>query len=62
MPSSLRSLKQLLSLFRYWQRHPLARRDLSGTVARFLRRQFGSRLLGMPVVFPWVGDTSLVIE
>jgi FkbM family methyltransferase len=62
MPSPLRFLQQLLSLFRYWQRHPLARRDLSGTVARFLRWQFGSRLLGMPVVFPWVGNTFLVIE
>lgn len=37
MPSPLRSLKQLLSLFRYWQRNPLARCDLSATVARFLR-------------------------
>ena len=37
MPSLVRSLQQLLLLFRYWQQHPLARRDLSGTINRFLR-------------------------
>ena len=52
----------LLSLFRYWQRHPLASRDLTGTVLCFLRWQLGTRLLAMPVVFPWIGHTSLVIE
>jgi hypothetical protein len=62
MPSPLSFLQELFSLFRYWQQHPLARRDLTGTVARFLRWQFGSRLLGMTVVFPWAGNTSLVIE
>jgi hypothetical protein len=52
----------LLSLFRYWQRHPIARRDLPGTVVRFLRWQLGTRLLEMPVVVPWIGATSLVDE
>lgn len=52
----------LLLLFRYWQCHPIARRDLPGTVLRFLRWQIGTRLLGMPVVFPWIGTTSLVVE
>ncbi len=52
----------LLSLFLYWQRHPIASRDLPGTVLRFLRWQIGTRLLGMPVVVPWIGNTSLVIE
>ena len=52
----------LLSLFRYWQHHPLASRDLPGTVARFLRWQLATRLLAMPVVFPWIGCTSLVVE
>jgi hypothetical protein len=49
----------MASLFRYWLRHPLASRDLPGTVARFLRWQLGSRLLRMPVVVPWVDSTSL---
>jgi len=52
----------LFSLFRYWQRHPIASRDLPGTVLRFLRWQLGTRLLEMPVVVPWIGTTSLVIE
>jgi len=53
---------ELASLFRYWQRHPLASRDLPGTVARFLLWQLGSGMLRMPVIVPWVGGTSLVIE
>jgi hypothetical protein len=55
-------LAELASLFRYWQSHPIASRDLAGTVARFLRWQLGSRLLRMPLIVPWVGRTSLVIE
>jgi FkbM family methyltransferase len=62
MPSPFRPLAELASLFRYWKRHPLASRDLPGTVVRFLRWQLGSRLLRMPVIVPWVGGTSLVIE
>jgi FkbM family methyltransferase len=62
MLSLYQPLSELLSLFRYWQRHPLASRDLPGTVARFLRWQLASRLLRMPVLVPWVGSTSLVIE
>jgi FkbM family methyltransferase len=62
MPSPFRFIAELASLFRYWQCHPLASRDLPGTVARFLRWQLGSRLLRMPVIVPWVGGTSLVIE
>jgi FkbM family methyltransferase len=62
MPAPFRSIAELASLFRYWQRHPLASRDLPGTAARFLRWQLGSRLLPMPVIVPWVGSTSLVIE
>jgi len=50
------------SLFRYWQHHPIACRDLPGTVLRFLRWQLGTRLLDMPVVVPWIGATSLVVE
>ncbi|MCT0200804.1 FkbM family methyltransferase [Synechococcus sp. CS-1325] len=52
----------LLSLFHYWQRHPLASKDMQGTVSRFLRWQISTRMLRMPVVFSWVGETVLVIE
>ncbi len=31
-------------------------------MTRFLRWQLGSRLLRMPLLVPWVGNTSLVIE
>lgn len=49
-------------MFRFWQHHPIASRDLPGTVFRFLRWQLGTRLLEMPVVVPWIGATSLVVE
>ena len=62
MRPPFRSLAALLALLRYWQRHPLASRDLPGTVSRFLRWQLGSRLLRMPVVAPWVQGTALVVE
>jgi FkbM family methyltransferase len=51
-----------LSLFAYWQRHPLARRDLPGTLLRFFSWQLATRILPYPVVYPWIGETSLVIE
>ena len=62
MSTPFRSVNELVSLFRYWQCHPLASRDLHGTIIRFLRWQLGSRLLRMPVLLPWVGNTALVIE
>ncbi len=52
----------LLSLLRYWRRHPLASRDLSGTIRRFVRWQLGSRLVGAPVAWPWIGSTRLMVE
>jgi len=55
MPIPFRPIAELASLFRYWQRHPLASRDLPGTVARLLRWQLGSRLLRMPMIVPWMG-------
>jgi hypothetical protein len=52
----------LIKLFRYWQRNPIASRDLPGTVVRFLRWQLSTRLLGMPIVFPWIVGNELVIK
>lgn len=52
----------LPSLLTYWWRHPLARRDFLGTLLRFLSWQTATRILSYPVVYPWISDTSLVIE
>jgi len=57
-----RKIKEFQNLYRYWQHHPVAARDLNGTVMRFLRWQLGSRLLRNPVVCPWIGKTRLVVE
>jgi len=49
-------------LFRYWKDHPVACRDLPGTVLRFLKWQMATRILDCPVVIPWIGGSSLVAE
>lgn len=49
-------------LFRYWKAHPVASRDLTGTVLRFLKWQLACRVLGRPVIMPWIGGSSLVME
>lgn len=57
-----KQFRALVNLFRYWQSHAIASRDLCGTVSRFICWQVGTRLLRCPVVFPWIEGTSLVVE
>jgi FkbM family methyltransferase len=60
--ATFRQLSQILSLVAYWRKHPIAKQDVNGTVLRFLRWQIGSRLLGKPVLVPWVNNTVLIVE
>jgi FkbM family methyltransferase len=55
-------MKSLINLFKYWRKHELASKDLFGTCRRFIKWQIGSRLLGAPVIWPWIGDTKLIVE
>ena len=58
----LHQIKAFGKLIRYWRSHPLASRNLGGTIGRFMRWQIASRLLGAPVVWPWINGTKLVVE
>lgn len=46
----------------HYLNHPLGRRDRIGTLMRLLRWQIGSRVLGMQVAVPFVGDTRLLVR
>ena len=43
-------------------RHPLGKRAPLASLSRYVRWQIGSRVLGMPVVVPFVNDSCLVAE
>lgn len=57
-----RAMTAICSLLRFWLKHPLAKRDLWGTILRFVSWQVGVRVLKMPVIIPWVGGTCLAVE
>ncbi|HXI69421.1 MAG TPA: FkbM family methyltransferase [Verrucomicrobiae bacterium] len=53
------------SFFRTWRfikSHPLAARNQTGALGRWMRWQIGSRILKSPMVMPFVGDSVLVVE
>ncbi len=49
-------------MLRHYLNHPLGRRDRLGTLARIVRWQAGSRLLGAPVAMPFVDGTRLLVQ
>lgn len=58
----IKAVKGFINLIKYWRQHPIASKDLSGTIIRFLRWQFGARLIKAPIVWPWISNTKLIIE
>lgn len=52
----------LINTLRFILNHPLASRNKIRALSRFTRWQIGSRLNPYPVVYPFVGDTKLVVE
>lgn len=50
------------SLFRSFREHPLTDAMGFDAIGRFVRWQFGSRLLGQAVVVPLVNDTRLIVQ
>jgi FkbM family methyltransferase len=55
-------IQQLIRLQQFLAQDPLASRNISGAWKRWLRWQVGSRLLGAPVIMPWLEGSSLVVE
>lgn len=52
----------LLNLYRFIASHPLTRDRKVSALARWLRWQIGSRLLGWPVAVPYVNNTRLLAK
>jgi FkbM family methyltransferase len=50
----------LFNTYRFIANHPLTRDNKIGAFSRWARWQFGSRVLGWPVVVPFVGETRLL--
>ncbi len=55
-------LKALINTFKFVLGHPLTQGQGGAAVLRVFLWQFGTRLLKMPIVVPWVNGTRLVIE
>ena len=52
----------MLNILRTIAKHPLGKRAPLTSLVRYVRWQVGSRVLGMPVVVPFVNDGCLVVE
>jgi FkbM family methyltransferase len=52
----------LVNLAKWANRHPIASKHKIRTLSRFLRWQFSSRLIGQPIVLPYVDETRLIIS
>lgn len=52
----------MIRTWRFIASHPLASRNKTEAFRRWLRWQIGSRILGKPVVMPFVEDSVLVVE
>ncbi|NUN63526.1 FkbM family methyltransferase [Pseudanabaena biceps] len=47
---------------RFIDKHPLASQNRSLAIANWFKWQVSSRILKMPVIFPWIRDSKLVVE
>jgi FkbM family methyltransferase len=52
---------QLLNILKFLWNHPLNAGARVKALVRFFRWQIGTRILGKPVVYPWVSDARLVL-
>jgi FkbM family methyltransferase len=57
--SALTAVRRLLA---YSRHHPVGRRQPLRTLGRIADWQFRSRLMGGPIVRPWIGGAKLVVE
>jgi FkbM family methyltransferase len=55
----------ITSIWRTWRficSHPLASQNLPAAFSQWLKWQIGSRILNLPIVIPFIGDSQLVVE
>jgi len=55
-------ISDLINLLRLISKHPLSRTHRLFTWHKFIRWQIGSRLVGYPIIMPWIGQTRLIIS
>ncbi|PZO38685.1 MAG: FkbM family methyltransferase [Pseudanabaena frigida] len=55
-------IDSFLRTWRFIHSHPLASRNLPNAISRWLKWQIGSRILKMPVVVPFIGESQLIVE
>lgn len=55
-------MKSLVRIFRYLFSHPLTRDNKLSASWRFFKWQIGTKLLPMPVLYPFVEGTSLLVK
>lgn len=52
---------QLTDILKFIWKHPLNQGARLSAMMRFFTWQVGSRMLGNPVVFPWLNEARLVV-
>jgi FkbM family methyltransferase len=55
-------INSFLRTWRFINSHPLASRNIPLALQLWLKWQIGSRILKMPIVVPFVGESQLVVE
>lgn len=55
-------IKEIFRLHAFIRAHPIASQHPVEAWLRWLKWQLGSRLLKVPVIMPWIGSSSLVVE
>ncbi len=55
-------LTSFLQTWRFIQRHPLGSQNFFHAIKLWIRWQIGARILRMPIVVPFVGESQLVAE
>ena len=55
-------MRNLYNILRFIFTHPLSSKNKWAAFKRFLTWQGGSRILSLPIVFPFVGNSKLLVE
>jgi FkbM family methyltransferase len=55
-------IKSFLQTWQFINKHPLALQRRSLAIANWLKWQVSSRILKLPVIYPWIGQSNLVVE
>ena len=55
-------IKSFLRTWQFINNHPLASKNRSLAIANWLKWQIGSRILKIPVIFPWINESKFVAE